>query len=99
MQNRRLSLRINITLPPDLLRRLDIVVDQHDSSRSALIRRSLYEWLERQPPHLDQIPARKSTSIAIDIEKPFKDHIKPGMSADELLDALEDYETAYRNQV
>jgi len=81
------SRRIDITIETHLLKKLDTQVARYANSRSGLIRLALVEWLEAHPePH-------KEVS-EFDYEKPFKDYIKPGMNAEELVNLLEAYEKA-----
>ncbi|HEY5442407.1 MAG TPA: ribbon-helix-helix domain-containing protein [Candidatus Saccharimonadales bacterium] len=89
----RYDKRINITLPGELLRHTDENAQRYDISRSAIIRWALHEWIDRHGRELPQ------TKKAVNMDQSFRAFIKPDMSPDELLNALQDYEAASSNQV
>ncbi len=95
MSKRRLNKRIDITIPPDLLGRVDRSVAHYSSSRSDIILWALHEWLERHPFKAEQIKNEENTVT----KKSFHELIRPGMRPDELLDTLKDYEADQSNQV
>lgn len=47
MPHRRLSIRIGITIDPELLSKVDAVARQLGDTRSGIIRRALWAWLYR----------------------------------------------------
>lgn len=94
MSKSRFSQRIDITIAPELLRKVDASAAQYHSSRSAVIRWALHEWLERHPARNAQVNSNK-----VNTGQSFHSLIGPDMSPDELLTALEEYEATQPDQV
>jgi len=83
---------------PELLREVDANAARYHTSRSAIIRWALQEWLEKYPaPAPDR--GNPVNTKSINIDRSFHELIKPDMSPDELLATLEEYEAAVQNQV
>jgi Arc/MetJ-type ribon-helix-helix transcriptional regulator len=87
--------RIDIAMDIQLLDAVDAGARRHVTTRSAVIRQALREWVERESPTATTaVPAQNSMWA----EKPsFHALIKPGMGPDELLTLLQDYEAGRYN--
>ena len=87
------SRRIDIAIEPQLLKAVDIRAQRYATTRSAIIRQALREWVERERP--DTADDKQNP---IWVERPaFHDLIKPGMGVDELMKLLQDYEAGRYN--
>ncbi len=96
MTNRRLSAKIDITIDPDQLNKIDSEAVRLGSTRSGIIREALWDRLDKQKP---RIPIRKYTINGQPYEhnRLFKDYLTEGMSPQESIKALDDFEAAQRN--
>jgi hypothetical protein len=92
MSKFRFSKRIDITIEPTLLQEVDIYAGLYHTSRSAIIRWALHDWLEQYGVKSEQ--PEVAINKPINKQQSFHDLIKPGMSPDELLALLKEYEAA-----
>ncbi|MDB5170831.1 MAG: hypothetical protein JWO35_525 [Candidatus Saccharibacteria bacterium] len=93
MTKHRLSRRIDITIAPDLLRRVDREAKARSLSRSRVIRDALFDWLATHKS------ARAPKAYLVngqpyDPNKLFKDYFTPGTPPDMGLQILEEYQYA-----
>jgi len=99
--------KISVTIPPELLRRVEAFADLRYASRSEVIRRALLEYLERhgepvnvesayksEPTNSDQVPQEAEDLSDIMAEHPL---VSPNDT--ELLRFLRDYEAGELDEV
>jgi metal-responsive CopG/Arc/MetJ family transcriptional regulator len=97
----RFTKRINITISPSLLKRLDAATSNAGATRSGLIHEAIYDWLEKHA--VKSQPGKQSSNHSGTIYEPekyaFNHYVKRGMTADQLLQTLEEYEAVLYNRV
>lgn len=77
--------RINITLPESLIQRIKDFQTTSTLSRSGMIEIALRDWLQHHE-------AAKQTRFNIERGKPITDYTRPGMSNDDFIELLKEYE-------
>jgi metal-responsive CopG/Arc/MetJ family transcriptional regulator len=83
----RFSKRINITIEPDFLNKVDAAAKHYDAPRSVIIRLALHDWLDKHA-----VPEKpKIQNVAKDFKKLADKYPKINPNDHELLKFLDDY--------
>ncbi len=97
MTNRRLSVKIDITIDPYLLRRVAKAADKRGETRSGIIRQALYDWLEKNAPLRPKLGLTVNGQ-PYERDKLFKDYLTENMTLEQSMKALDEFEYACQNR-